>query len=196
MIDYIMQTKTAAVLPFCKGSLVWKDGMLSTIYYSLKELDRLETTFCGDSPDHDEFIRDFDPSRKVAQILCEVGEESKLHPVGIAWVELPKGVKGERAALCGFAFFKRSREMYNLGRMGIYYWMAGLDINVVHGVMLHSNLQAIKYAIKMGFSVSFPIPRFHFYQGKLVSAVAVTLEDHDFLPTFEPWFDKNRVATP
>lgn len=191
-------TKKAAVIPFSPGTVVWVDGMLSTLFYRTKALGRIKTTFCGDSPDHDQFIRMFDPSKKVLQILCEVENqgtpEEQCHPVGYAWIEVPKGVDGERAAMCGFCFFKRSRYMYDLGMLGIYYWMDGLKINVVHGVMLESNLPAKRFAEKLGFVTTAVVPKFHSLEGKLVSAREMMVEDSDFRPVFENWFESREVS--
>jgi RimJ/RimL family protein N-acetyltransferase len=193
-------TKNAAVIPFSPGTAVYRDGMLSTLYYRSKELGRLEYIMCGENPSHDQFIRSFDESKRVTQILCEVENqgtpEEIVHPVGYAWVELPKGVDGERAALCGFAFIKRSRYMYDLGMLGIAYWTEGLKIDVIHGVLLEENKPAQRFAERLGFKHQGVVRRFHFYRGKLVSAVAMILEVNDFTPAFEKWFEsKKLVAT-
>lgn len=195
MIDgWEFQTKTATVVPFSPGQIVYVDGMLSTLFYETQKAGRLETVFCGDLPNHDQFIRMFAPEKKVAQVLCEIRGDSTVKPVGYCWVEMPKGEDGERAAMCGFAFFRPSREMFNLGRIGIAYWMKFLKINVVHGVMLESNFLALKYAVKLGFTISAEVPRYHFHKGKLEGARAVTLQDVDFLPNYERWYEQNRVA--
>jgi len=188
------QTAEAAVMPFSPGTDVYVDGMLSRIYYQLRDQNRLENTFCGDIPNHDKFIESFSLSKRATQILCEQ-DGTLIKPVGLSWVELPKGEDGQRAAMCGFAFVKRSRQMLNLGRLGIYYWMDGMKINTVHGVMLESNLMALEYARKLGFYIGPTIPKFHFVRGKMQGAIVVHIEDNDFLPPFEPWFEKNRVVS-
>jgi hypothetical protein len=196
MNGWEFMTKDCAVVPFSPGTVVWVDGMLSTIYYGLKRLNRLELTLCGDNPTHDEFVRAFDPSKKVLQILCEVRNQGAptedAVPVGAAWVEMPKGTDGERAAMCGFAFFKPTRRLLDLGRMGIRYWMHGLKIDVVHGVMLEMNYPARRFATRLGFKQMAKVPRFHFHQEKLVDAVAVTLDKKDFDPSFEAWSENQK----
>lgn len=191
-------TKTAAVIPFYPGTIVYRDGMLSHLYYETKKAGRLETTFCGDTPNHDEFIRMFALDKKVLQILCELkdqGTEQEVAvPVGYSWIDKSHGVDGNRAALCGFCFIKRSREMRNLGRLGIYYWVHGLKINVLHGVMLAHNLQGIRYAEKLGFKLTAYVPDYHSREGSLWGAAVETLYAIDFLPTFIPWYEQNRVA--
>jgi len=189
-------TDKAVVMPFTEGSQVYRDGMLSHLYYETQSAGRLSLVFCGDVPTHDEFIRMFAPDKKVLQVLCEVDEKKDLKPVGYCWVEMPKGVDNERAALCGFAFFKPSRQVFNLGMLGIAYWMTGLKINVIHGVMLAENKMAIKYAEKLGFVPTAIVPKFHFHNGKLVSALVATLDIIDFLPVFRAWAAKNGVAVP
>jgi RimJ/RimL family protein N-acetyltransferase len=193
MSDWKYKTKNAAVIPFSPGSLVYRDGMLSTLYYKTKELGRLEYTMCGDNPTHDQFIRSFDESKRVTQVLCEVENygtpEEVVHPVGYSWVEAPRGVDGARAALCGFAFIKRSRYMIDLGMLGVAYWMEGLKIDVVHGVMLEENKVAQRFAEKIGFKRQALVPKFHFYKGKLVSAVSMSLEKNDFMPVFQEWYE-------
>lgn len=198
MIGWKYMTKNAAVVPFSKGTVVYVDGMLSTLYYKTKERGFLKLTMCGDEPNHDQFIRMFEESKKVLQVLCEVENqgtpEEQCHPVGYAWVEVPKGVDGERAAMCGFCFFKRSRYMYDLGMLGIYYWMDGLKINVIHGVMLESNRPAKRFAEKLGFVTTAVVPKFHYLDSKLVWAREMMVEDNDFLRVFEPWFESRKVS--
>lgn len=191
-------TKNAAVIPFSPGTVVYRDGMLSTLYYKTKEAGLLEKVLCGDKPDHDHFIRMFDESRKILQILCEVenvGKETEnAIPVGYAWVEAPKGIDGARAAMCGFAFFRHTRYLRDLGMLGLYYWMDGLKITDLHGVLLEPNRAAIRYAEKLGFIKTATVPRFHFYNGDLVPAVAMLLESKDFLPQFSKWFETKKLV--
>jgi hypothetical protein len=178
--DWKYMTKDLAVLPYSPGSPVYVDGMLSTLYYATKDQGRIEATFCGDSPNHDEFVRSFDPAKKVLQILCEVKADERIIPVGYAWVEMPKGGDGNRAALCGFCFIKRSRHMIDLGTLGIYYWIDGLKLSVIHGVQLGSNISAMSYASKLGFDLVAKVPFFHYYRGDLVDACVMTLTSDKF----------------
>ena len=201
MTGWKYMTKNAAVIPFSPGTVVYRDGVLSTLYYKTKEAGLIEKTFCGDNPNHDQFVRMFDESKKILQILCEVenvGEETEnAIPVGYAWVEAPKGIDGARAAMCGFAFFRHTRYLRDLGMLGLYYWMDGLKITDLHGVLLEPNRAAIRYAAKLGFIRTATVPRFHFYNGDLVPAVAMLLESKDFLPKFGKWFEpKKLVAEP
>lgn len=200
MIGWEYMTKTAAVIPFSPGTVVYRDGMLSTLYYRTQEAGLLEKTFCGDNPTHDEFIRMYEPRKKVLQILCEVKshgtEQEKAVPVGYSWIDRHHGVDGERAALCGFCFFKRTRQLRPLGLLGIYYWINGLKIDVLHGVTLEENTPAQNYAYHLGFEFSAMVPRYHFYNGKLANALVVTLQKERWLPGFEAWYAQNRVAKP
>lgn len=184
-------TKKAAVIPFCPGTVVYVDGMLSTLYYETRKAGAIEAVFCGDNPSHDQFIRMFDESKKVLQILCRVKEQGteqeKAEPVGYCWVEIPKGVDGARSALCGFCFFKKTRLIYDLGMLGIAYWMEGLKINVLHGVMLESNNAALGYAKGLGFHEVCVVPEWHFYQERLVGACVTYLKDDAFLPVYRQW---------
>lgn len=193
-------TKECAVIPFSPGTVVWTDGMLSTMYYKTKERGILEEVFCGDNPNHDQFIRMFDPSKRVTQILCEVknmGEPTEIAtPVGYCWVELPKGEDGHRAAMCGFCFIRRTRYLRDLGLLGVRYWTHGLKIDVLHGVQLDSNKAAKRYAEALGFESVAVVPKFHHYKGDLVAARAMILEKKDFEPMFEKWMEgKNIVRT-
>jgi hypothetical protein len=197
MTGWEYMTKDAAVVPFSPGTVVYRDGMLSTMYYKMKEAGLIEKTFCGDRIDHDHFIRMFDESKKILQILCEVENNGtpteNITPVGFAWVEAPKGVDGARAAMCGFAFFRRTRYLRDLGMLGINYWMRALKITVIHGVLLQSNRPAIRYAHKLGFTTYATAPLFHFYKDDLVPAEAVVLESKDFLPAYDKWFESKNV---
>ena len=198
MSDWKYKTKNAAVIPFSPGSLVYRDGMLSTLYYRTKELGRLEYVMCGDNPTHDQFIRSFDESKKVTQILCEVenqGEpEEVVHPVGYSWLESSRGVDGARAALCGFAFIKRSRYMIDLGMLGVAYWTEALKVDVVHGIMLEENKVAQKFAERIGFKRQSVAPKFSYHRGELVSSVLMMLDKNDFNPVFEKWFESKKIV--
>lgn len=198
MNDWEFMTDKAAVVPFSPGTMVYRDGMLSTLYYKTREAGLIEKVLCGDNPDHDHFIRMFDESKKILQVLCEVehaGEKNEnLIPVGYAWVEAPKGVDGARAAMCGFAFFRHTRYLRDLGMLGIYYWMKGLKITDLHGVLLEPNRAAIRYAAKLGFVRTATVPRFHFYNGELVPAVAMLLESKDFMPVYENWIESKKLV--
>ena len=198
MTGWKYMTKNAAVVPFSPNTVVYRDGMLSHLYYRSKELGRLEYIFCGDNPTHDQFIRMFDESKKITQILCEVKNqgtpEETADPVGYSWVEVSKGGDGERAAMCGFAFIKRSRYMMDLGMLGVAYWMEGMKIDVLHGVLLEENKPAQRFAEDLGFTHEGTVRRFHSYRGKLVSAVAMILEENDFMPQFGKWFESKKIV--
>jgi len=193
-------TKDAAVVPFSPGTVVHVDGMLSTLYYKTKAAGLIEKVFCGDSITHDQFIRMFDESKKILQILCEVENNGtpteNVIPVGYCWVEAPKGVDGMRAAMCGFAFFRRTRYLRDLGMLGINYWMRALKITVIHGVLLQANRPAIRYAHRLGFVTTAKVPLFHFYNDELVPAEAVILEAKDFLPAYDAWYETKNSMEP
>ena len=198
--NWEFKTSKAVVAPFSPGQPVYVDGMLSTLYYKTRDAGALEKVFCGDKPNHDQFIRMFDESKKVLQILCELknaGEqEERIVPVGYSWGELPKGVDGQRAAMCGFAFFRRSRVMRDLGLLGAAYWMKGLKIDVIHGVMLESNEGAHRYSQAIGFTQTAIVPKYHFYEGALTGARVMILEAETFLPSYDEWYAKqNPVET-
>lgn len=193
MENWKYKTEDIVVLPYSPGSLVYSDGMLSALYYATRDRGRIEPTFCGDLLNHDEFVRSFDPAKKVTQILCEL-DGPRVMPVGYAWLEAPKGKEGHHAALCGFCFMKRTRHLHDLGLMGIEYWVDALKIDVIHGVMLNSNLPAISYACKLGFDLVATVPKFHFYRGELVDAAVVTLTAAKFRQVHSAWLAKNCLA--
>ena len=64
-------TPSLQLVPFMPGTPVWKDGLLSTLYYATKEEGKLGATFCGDPMTHDSFVAFFE-KRKTMQVLCEV----------------------------------------------------------------------------------------------------------------------------
>jgi hypothetical protein len=172
LIGWEYMTKSAAVVPFSKGTIAYRDGMLSRLYYGTKEAGLLSVTMCGD----------------------EGTEQEIATPVGYCWVDKSHGVDGQRAALIGFCFFKRTRQLRALGLLGIYYWVNALKIDVLHGVMLETNFPAQDYAVKLGFKMSGHVRDYHFHNGHLEGAVVVTLRARDFLPTFKSWYEQNRVA--
>ena len=191
--NWEFKTSKAVVAPFSPGQPVYVDGMLSTLYYESVRAGIIERVF-WEKVNHDQFIRMFDESKKVLQILCELrnagAKEERIVPVGYCWLEMPRGVDGERAALCGFAFFKRSRFMRDLGLLGAAYWVKGLKVNVVHGVMLETNMAAKRYSEAIGFEQVAMVPKYIFYQGALTNARVMTLNADSFLPNYEHWYSK------
>jgi RimJ/RimL family protein N-acetyltransferase len=193
------QTKDLAVVPYMPGTPVYRDGTLSHLYYRTRDEGKLAVTFCGDVMNHDQFIAFFE-KRKTAQILCEVEGDKNLKPVGYSWADLPRGVDGARAAMCAFCFFNGASERHSardLGRLGLAYWFIDLQIDVLHGVMLESNIPGRNFAAKLGFTEAGVIPEYHYHESELVGARVMILRKRDFIPFFEEWFPQQiPVETP
>jgi RimJ/RimL family protein N-acetyltransferase len=190
------QTADLALVPYMPGTPVWKDGVLSTLYYNTRDEDKLAVTFCGDVMNHDQFVAFFQ-KRQTLVCLCEVREDKTLNIVGYAWVDTPTGVDGARAVLCGFCFFKgasKRTSARDLGRLGLAYWFLDMLIDVVHGIMLESNVRGRNYAQHLGFHQVGIIPKRHYYEGELVGARVMMLEKTDFVPMFEEWFESQKAV--
>ena len=191
-------TPELQLVPYMAGTPVWKDGVLSSLYYATKEDGKLAATFCGDVMNHDAFVAFFQ-KRQTLQILCEVEGDKSLKPVGYSWVDLPRGIDGARAVMCGFCFFKNAGKRTSardLGRLGLAYWFLDMGIEVVHGVMLESNIRGRNYAAHLGFRDVALVPKYHFDSEKqeLVSARVMMIEKNDFIPGFEEWFDSHKLV--
>lgn len=190
-------TKSLQVVPMMPGTPVYRDGMLSTLYYETRKEGKIDTVFCGDDLTHDQFIAFFE-KRKTLQVLCRVEDDKTLKPRGYCWVDNPKGVDGARSAMCGFCFFGDVTEdsaARDLGWLGIAYWMEDLQIDVLHGIMLEANIPARNFARKLGFVEVAVVPDYHYYNGELTGARVMMLRKVDFWERFEQWREQNPVAT-
>lgn len=189
-------TKGLQLVPMMPNTPVYRDGALSALYYETRKEGKIETVFCGDDLNHDQFIAYFE-KRKTLQVLCRVEDDKTLKPRGYCWVDSPKGIDGARSAMCGFAFFGDASEdsaARDLGRLGLAYWFEDLKIDVIHGILLESNIAARNYAKKLGFEECAIVPDYHFYQGELVGARVMICRATDFLPGFRLWREQNPVA--
>jgi hypothetical protein len=179
------------------GTPIYKDGVVSSLYYRTKEEGKLEVIFDEDL-NHDRFVTFFERI-KTLQVLCRVRENKDLDPVGYAWVCNSIGRDGGRAAVSGFCFFGdagKSHVARDLATLGIAYWIIALKIDVLHGVILDSNASAQNFASKLGFVLTAHVPKWRYVGGELVDVVNMTLEARNWLPTFEEWRKQNPVATP
>lgn len=189
-------TKDLQVIPYMDGTPVYRDGLLSDLYYATKKEGKIESVFCGDVINHDSFVAFF-AARRTMQVLCEVEENKTLRPVGYSWVDLPKGVDGHRSAHSGFCFFNGASERNSardLAMLGIAYWLIAMKIDVLHGIMLESNVAAKNFAQKVGYVEVALVPNYHYHGGELEGARVMMLTKHHWLPTFEQWREQNPVA--
>lgn len=173
------------------GVPVYVDGMLPFLYTKCRNEGKIERTFCGDALCQDAFV-EFFVKRKTLQVLAEIDGET-IKPVGFSWLDNPVGVDGARSALCGFCFFEgssRRRSARDLGFLGLAYWMIAMKVDVIHGIMLESNVQARNYAARVGFEEVAIVPKRHFHNGMLEGARVMMAEKDKFMPTFEKWFVK------
>lgn len=180
-------TKTLQIVPYMPGTPVYLDSMMPHLYFSLKKEGKIAATFCGEDKNLDEFISYFHRI-KTAQILCRVKEDLKLDPVGISWVDLPRGVDGARACQCGMAFFgavTRTPDAQMLGWLGLAYWFEDMMIDVLHGVQLKSNVAARNFALKLGFIEVAEVPYWHYVDDKLEAARVMMLERAKFERLFD-----------
>jgi len=186
-------TKTLQVVPYMPGTPVYRDVMLPHLFFSLKKEEKIAETFCGENKNLDDFVTYFNRI-KTMQVLCRVKENLDLDPVGMSWVDLPRGVNGARACQCGMAFFgdaARTPDAQSLSRMSLAYAFEEMKIDVFHGVQLASNLKARNFSMKLGFRECARVPRWHYMEengsGGLVDARVMILDKSDFMPEFEKW---------
>jgi RimJ/RimL family protein N-acetyltransferase len=192
------QTKTLGVFPYMAGVPVFCDGMLPFLYTQAREEGKIEDTFCGDNLIQDAFV-DFFHKRKTLQVLAEIEDDKTIKPVGFSWLDNPRGVDGQRAAMCGFCFFNNASKRdlaRNLARLGLAYWMIAMKVDVIHGVQLESNVAARNFALRLGFREAAVVPKYHYSVsiGELVGARVMIIEKTDFVPAFENWFDSQKVV--
>jgi hypothetical protein len=185
------QTDKLALVPYMPGTPVYRDGVLPDLYKRTKAEGKIETVFCGDVLSMDDFVTFF-TKRKTMQVLCEVEPNKDIKPVGYSWLDLPRGVDGERAAMCAFCFFEEAVKhgtVRDLARLGLGYWFGDMGVNVLHGVMLESNIPARNFSQKLGFRECAIVPKYHYDSRleRLVSARVMILEEDDFMPGFEEW---------
>jgi hypothetical protein len=192
------QTKELALVPYMENTPVYIDATLPHLYYETKKEDKIEPVFCGDDLNLGQFVAFFE-KRKTMQVLCRVKNDKTLQPRGYCWVDNPKGEDGSRSAMCGFAFWGDATAdscARDLARLGLAYWFEDLKIDVIHGIMLESNILARNFAARLGFREVAVVPKYHYYRGELVGARVMMLEAKDFLPGFEEWMARQEPATP
>jgi RimJ/RimL family protein N-acetyltransferase len=99
-------------------------------------------------------------------------------------------VDGARGALCGFCFFDeagKTKDARDLGMLGLCYWFEAMRVDVIHGIMLESNVAASNFAERLGFSQVALVPKRHFHKGELVGARVMMIEKATFREHFEEW---------
>lgn len=191
-------TKTLQVVPYMPGSPAYLDATLPYIYANLRKEGKIADMFCGEDKTQGDFIGYFHRI-KTAQIACRVKENKDLDPVGITWVDLPRGEDGARACQSGMAFFgdaARTPDARDLTRLALAYGFEDLRIDVVHGVQLASNMAARNFSQKLGFRDCALVPKWHYVDGRLEAARVMILEKVDFWPAFEEWHAKQKVVEP
>lgn len=184
-------TKTLQVCPHMPGTPVYLDRMLPHLYFKLKDEGKIAATFCGEDKNLDDFVTYFNRIRTM-QVLCRVKDDKNLDPVGMSWVDLPRGQDGARACQCGMAFYgdaTRTSDAQDLARLSLAYAFEELKIDVFHGVQLASNLRARNFSRKVGFLECAIVPRWHFSGGRLEDARVMILDKTDFMPGFNAWFE-------
>ena len=177
------------VVPYMPGTPIYRDGVLSHLYYCLKKENKVALTFCGEEKNHDSFVAYFD-RLKTLQVLCRVADNKDLKPVGFSWVDLPRGVDGARACQCGEAFFggvTRTRDARDLCKLALAYALEELRIDVLHGVQVVSNIAARNFSLRLGFKEVAIVPKWHYIDGELHDARVVMLKKEDFMPGFLRW---------
>jgi hypothetical protein len=186
------QTSTLALVPYMPGTPVYRDGVLVELYRRTRDEGKIDTIFCGDDLNLDAFVAYFE-KRKTMQVLCKVEDNKTLKPAGYCWADLPRGVDGAKAVMCGFCFFEEYiRIAKDLGRLGVAYWFEDLVIDVIHGVLLESNDTGAHYARLLGFKDVAVVPKYHYFRGELVDARVMMLEKKDFMPAFNDWFETQK----
>lgn len=179
------------MVPYMAGTPVYLDRMLPHLFFELKKEDKIAATFCGENKRLDDFVSYFNRIRTM-QVLCRVKENLDLDPVGMSWVDLPRGQDGARACQCGMAFYgdvTRTQDAQNLAKLALAYAFEELKIDVFHGVQLASNLRARNFSRRMGFVECAIVPRWHFSDGRLEDARVMILDREDFMPGFNAWFE-------
>jgi L-amino acid N-acyltransferase YncA len=182
------QTKDLALVPYMRGTPVYKDGVLPYLYSRTKEEGKIGRVFHDDLFNMDAFVAHFE-ARKTVQLLCRVERDRELKPLGYCWVDAPSGVDGARGAVCAFCFFREAtRYCMDLGRLGLAYWMMDLGIDILHGVILDWNTPAINYAKRLGFRHVASVPKWRYVNDRLTDVLVMQIEKTDYQPVFESWF--------
>lgn len=193
-------TKTLQIVPYMPGTPVYLDSMMPHLYFSLKKEGKIAATFCGEDKNLDEFISYFHRI-KTMQVLCRVKENLDLDPVGMSWIDLPRGQDGARACQIGMAFFgnvTRTPDAQDLACLGLAYMFEDLKIDVLHGIQLESNYKARNFAQKVGFREIAIVPKWHYVieggNAGLVDARVMILAKEYFMYSFEEWFAKQEQS--
>lgn len=179
--DWAYQNERVALIPYASQWPVFPDGLLGHLYLRTKQDKRLELVF-----DHginfDKFVTYLSKKSLALQIYC-LKTEDQLIPCGYCWVDDFAGAEGARRAMFGLCFFKEYRgrpEVAELGWLSLAYWFRELHIDVLYGITMASNLQALLFARRFSFTTIGTCPRFLYRQGELTDAKVVLLERERF----------------
>jgi hypothetical protein len=179
-----------------KGTPIYRDGVLPDLYSQTRKERKIETVFCGDDLNMDQFVAFFE-TRKTLQVLCSVEDDKTLKLRGYCWVDHPKGVDGARSAICGFCFFNNNAKdssARDLAKLGLAYWFQDLKIDVIHGIQLESNIPARNFAARLGFEDCGVVPKYHYdcRVGELVGARVMVCRAAEFMPKFDEWMAEQK----
>lgn len=179
------------------GTPVFYDGCLADMYVALKKEGKILYTFCDEDKTMDSFISYFDRI-KTAQILCEVEQDERLtlKPVGISWVDNPRGPDGARVMMGGMAFIgdvtKRPAGR-GLAKLVLAYVFEDLKIDSLQGLQHIDNIAGRNFFKKIGFKEDAIVHDHFSIGGQLVDARVLLLRKEDFWPGFIDWKDAEGV---
>lgn len=106
--------------------------------------------------------RIYNPDVRMLAFLRE-DENKQLYPLGLSWINHFTEVGNPpvfRKAEVGEAFFRKvsPRDTIWCARMALWFCFETLGLDVVHGMTAEPNKAAVKYARRVGFNVTGPIP--------------------------------------
>lgn len=148
------------------------------------EEDTISTVFYQAVPRISAFLADFLTAGRRVTLGCFREREGQSPELcGLGWVfesvTMDKYVKCET----GMVFFKRQsdpRDNLKFGQMMLRMFFERYPVDVIFGVTPAPNKLALRYAKKLGFGLTEPVPYYCSYHGELVPGVISYMSKEDW----------------
>jgi RimJ/RimL family protein N-acetyltransferase len=175
------------------GSLVVTTAVtevqLAQAYIRMLEEGTLSTVFYQASPTLRDFLTEY--LSQGRRICFGCFRDIKSQPIefcGLAWVFNAVKMDGFTKAEVGIVLFKRQSvktDNLKFGQMILRMFFEKHAIDAVYGCTPEGNKLALRYAQKLGFGLTTPIPGYSTWQGQLCAGVISYMLKSD-------WLERNR----
>jgi|SRR5579872_207376 len=175
-VDYIDEQTGCAHY----GTLIVTPGLtadwLARAYFQMRAEGILPVVFFNEEPDIASFLRWF---TRPEAVVCGCFRDSVLR--GLGWVSAQEKMGNYRKAEVGMAFFRnRGPDALAFARMMLTLVFERYPIDFMYGTTPASNKLAIRFARKLGFTITGPLPNYCLWKDLPCGAYISSLSRDDF----------------